>query len=86
MTETEGTVLIVDDERSIRVSLRTILSNIGFDVVEDLRRSSEVSATLLILSASRRDCNSQSSLLSMAESRRRGVGTCICIISAGKTF
>jgi two-component system, OmpR family, KDP operon response regulator KdpE len=35
--QTEGTVLIVDDERSIRVSLRTILSNIGFDIVEAAR-------------------------------------------------
>src|ERR1700740_678968 len=35
--QTQGTVLIVDDERSIRVSLRTILSNIGFDIVEAAR-------------------------------------------------
>jgi len=35
--QTQGTVLIVDDERSIRVSLRTILSNIGFEIVEAAR-------------------------------------------------
>src|SRR5579863_2734050 len=34
---TQGTVLIVDDEQSIRVSLRTILSNIGFEIVEAAR-------------------------------------------------
>ena len=37
MIQTQGIVLIVDDERSIRVSLRTILSNIGFDIVEAAR-------------------------------------------------
>ena len=37
MKQTQGTVLIVDDERSIRVSLRTILSNIGFEIVEAAR-------------------------------------------------
>lgn len=37
MIQTQGTVLIVDDERSIRVSLRTILSNIGFEIVEAAR-------------------------------------------------
>ena len=37
MSQTQGTVLIVDDERSIRVSLRTILSNIGFEIVEAAR-------------------------------------------------
>ena len=37
MNDTQGTVLIVDDERSIRVSLRTILSNIGFEIVEAAR-------------------------------------------------
>ena len=37
MSETQGTVLIVDDERSIRVSLRTILSNIGFEIIEAAR-------------------------------------------------
>jgi two-component system KDP operon response regulator KdpE len=34
MTSDQGTVLIVDDERSIRVSLRTILSSIGFTIIE----------------------------------------------------
>ena len=37
MSLTQGTVLIVDDERSIRVSLRTILSNIGFEIIEAAR-------------------------------------------------
>ena len=37
MIQTQGTVLIVDDERSIRVSLRTILSNIGFEIIEAAR-------------------------------------------------
>ena len=37
MIQTQGAVLIVDDERSIRVSLRTILSNIGFEIVEAAR-------------------------------------------------
>ena len=37
MIQTQGTVLIVEDERSIRVSLRTILSNIGFEIVEAAR-------------------------------------------------
>lgn len=37
MNQTQGTVLIVDDERSIRVSLRTILSNIGFEIIEAAR-------------------------------------------------
>ena len=37
MNETQGSVLIVDDERSIRVSLRTILSNIGFEIIEAAR-------------------------------------------------
>lgn len=37
MSQAQGTVLIVDDERSIRVSLRTILSNIGFEIVEAAR-------------------------------------------------
>jgi len=32
-----GNVLIVDDERSIRLSLRTILGNFGFDIVEAAR-------------------------------------------------
>jgi two-component system, OmpR family, KDP operon response regulator KdpE len=50
-----GTLLIVDDERSIRLSLRTILSNFGFVVVEAARgeealslvRSTEFDAVLL---------------------------------------
>jgi len=32
-----GSVLIVDDERSIRLSLKTILGNFGFDIVEAAR-------------------------------------------------
>jgi two-component system KDP operon response regulator KdpE len=32
-----GNVLIVDDERSIRLSLKTILGNFGFDIVEAAR-------------------------------------------------
>jgi two-component system KDP operon response regulator KdpE len=34
MNSDQGTVLIVDDERSIRLSLRTILSSIGFTIIE----------------------------------------------------
>jgi two-component system, OmpR family, KDP operon response regulator KdpE len=41
--QTQGTVLIVDDERSIRISLRTILSNIGFEIVEAARGEEELS-------------------------------------------
>ena len=37
MTREAGNLLIVDDERSIRLSLRTILSNFGFDIVEAAR-------------------------------------------------
>jgi two-component system KDP operon response regulator KdpE len=37
VSQTQGTVLVVDDERSIRVSLRTILANIGFEVLEAAR-------------------------------------------------
>jgi len=33
----QHTVLIVDDERSIRISLRTILSGLGFEIVEAAR-------------------------------------------------
>lgn len=37
MSKEQSTVLIVDDERSIRVSLRTILSGLGFEIVEAAR-------------------------------------------------
>ena len=37
MNRESGNLLIVDDERSIRLSLRTILSNYGFAVVEAAR-------------------------------------------------
>jgi two-component system KDP operon response regulator KdpE len=37
LNQNQSTVLIVDDEPSIRVSLRTILSGMGFDVVEAAR-------------------------------------------------
>lgn len=37
MNENQSTVLIVDDEPSIRISLRTILSGLGFGVVEAAR-------------------------------------------------
>jgi two-component system KDP operon response regulator KdpE len=37
MSNEAGNVLIVDDERSIRLSLRTILGNFGFDIVEAAR-------------------------------------------------
>lgn len=37
MNTEQDTVLIVDDERSIRVSLRTILTNLGFGIVEASR-------------------------------------------------
>lgn len=37
MNRDEGNVLIVDDERSIRLSLRTILGNFGYDIVEAAR-------------------------------------------------
>ena len=37
MSQDNTTVLIVDDERSIRVSLRTILSGLGFVIVEAAR-------------------------------------------------
>jgi two-component system KDP operon response regulator KdpE len=47
--QTQGNVLIVDDERSIRVSLRTILSNIGFEIVEAARGEEALS---LVRSAS----------------------------------
>ncbi|HEY1984563.1 MAG TPA: response regulator transcription factor [Terracidiphilus sp.] len=55
MTQSHGTVLIVDDERSIRLSLRTVLSNIGFEIVEAARgeealsllRTAQLDAVLL---------------------------------------
>ncbi len=37
MNSEQSTVLIVDDERSIRLSLRTILSSLGFMIVEAAR-------------------------------------------------
>jgi two-component system KDP operon response regulator KdpE len=37
MNSDQSTVLIVDDERSIRISLRTILSSLGFMIVEAAR-------------------------------------------------
>jgi two-component system KDP operon response regulator KdpE len=37
VSEEQSTVLIVDDERSIRVSLRTILSGLGYVIVEAAR-------------------------------------------------
>lgn len=55
MSEEQSTVLIVDDERSIRLSLRTILSGLGYAIVEAARgeealsliRSAEFDAVLL---------------------------------------
>ena len=43
MNENQSTVLIVDDEPSIRISLRTILSGLGFGVVEAARGEEAVS-------------------------------------------
>ena len=37
MNPESGRLLIVDDERSIRLSLRTILGNFGYDIVEAAR-------------------------------------------------
>ncbi len=51
MTQSHGTVLIVDDERSIRLSLRTVLSNIGFEIVEAARGEE----ALLLLRTARLD-------------------------------
>lgn len=55
MNRESSNLLIVDDERSIRLSLRTILSNFGFDIVEAARgeealalvRSAQFDAVLL---------------------------------------
>lgn len=55
MSYCHGTLLIVDDERSIRQSLRTVLSSIGFEIIEAGRgeealalvRSARVDAVLL---------------------------------------
>jgi two-component system, OmpR family, KDP operon response regulator KdpE len=55
VTSESGNVLIVDDERSIRLSLKTILGNFGFDIVEAARgeeavalvRSEQFDAVLL---------------------------------------
>lgn len=43
MNADKGNILIVDDERSIRLSLRTILSNFGFDIVEAARGQEAIS-------------------------------------------
>ena len=43
MNDNQSTVLIVDDEPSIRISLRTILSGLGFGVVEAARGEEAVS-------------------------------------------
>lgn len=43
MNANQGNVLIVDDERSIRVSLRTILSNLGFNIIEAGRGEEAIS-------------------------------------------
>lgn len=55
MNENQGTLLIVDDERSIRHSLRTVLSSFGFQIIEAARgeealaliRTAHVDAVLL---------------------------------------
>ena len=55
MSQASGNLLIVDDERSIRLSLRTILGNFGYEVVEAARgeealslvRSTQFDAVLL---------------------------------------
>jgi two-component system, OmpR family, KDP operon response regulator KdpE len=43
VSQNNSTVLIVDDERSIRLSLRTILSGLGFVIVEAARGEEAVS-------------------------------------------
>jgi two-component system KDP operon response regulator KdpE len=43
VSQIQGTVLVVDDERSIRVSLRTILANIGLEVIEAARGEEAIS-------------------------------------------
>jgi two-component system, OmpR family, KDP operon response regulator KdpE len=43
VSQESGTVLIVDDERSIRLSLRTILSGLGFVIVEAARGAEALS-------------------------------------------
>jgi two-component system KDP operon response regulator KdpE len=43
LNDNQSTVLIVDDEASIRISLRTILSGIGFSVVEAARGEEAIS-------------------------------------------
>jgi two-component system KDP operon response regulator KdpE len=43
MNSNQGTVLIVDDEHSIRLSLKTILSNLGFMIIEAGRGEEAVS-------------------------------------------
>ena len=43
MNDNQPTVLIVDDEASIRISLRTILSGLGFSVVEAARGEEAIS-------------------------------------------
>jgi two-component system KDP operon response regulator KdpE len=55
MNDNHGTLLIVDDERSIRHSLRTILSALGFQIIEAARgeealalvRTARIDAVLL---------------------------------------
>ncbi len=45
MNPESGNILIVDDERSIRLSLKTILGNFGFDIVEAARGEEALSLT-----------------------------------------
>ena len=45
MNSEQNTVLIVDDERSIRLSLRTILSGLGFMIVEAARGEEALALT-----------------------------------------